>query len=365
MPKPAAVPIATLAAEFARLRPEHTSASAVHRKLAARYGLSEHTIRRRLNEYAPTPQPAHKTVHILDYVQKVDDFPVDDDTEKVAALIQKLRRFKRHVRIQIVSDEHFNDDDPRATTMNIRIAAYVQPDLIVFNGDTFDFSTISRFDQDRRGSRHDVLRELRKPYTAYVRGFESVAPNADKLLLDGNHNARAEAFANAAWQFGDTIEEAYADLVRCGGRVLWLNGKSEIDILNHHIMHGERTGENSAKNALEKDFGGAQSLSSGHTHGISKYIKRVKVPGQNRWIIVTSLTAGFAGNNPPQWKERTKNQIRWIQACQVVHVNPQGDDVHVTEIPYHEAADGSLIAVFGTEVFTVSAAAVDAQGRVA
>jgi hypothetical protein len=82
----------------------------------------------------------------------------------------------------------------------------------------------------------------------------------------------------------------------------------------------------------------------------------VKLPGSSRWVIVTSCFAGFAGNNPPQYVKRKRNQIRWIQACQLVTINPRGDDIHVSEIPFHESADGGLIAVVGIEVLTVSAA---------
>lgn len=76
---------------------------------------------------------------------------------------------------------------------------------------------------------------------------------------------------------------------------------------------------------------------------------------------MTACFAGFAGNNPPAYVKRKRDQIHWIQACQLVTVNPHGDDVHINEIPFHEAADGGLIAVVGIEVLIVAATAASGE----
>ena len=309
---------------------------------------------------------AHKTISFSDYVEQVGDLIVEDDAPKIYAALKRLRALGRHIRVLILSDEHFDDQDDRAITMNIRIAAYSQPDLIIFNGDTFDFSGVGSYIQNRREKGGDVLSIIRKPYTAYVNALIAAVPNAVMVFLDGNHNERVENWTNAnAVPFGDTIEQAYADLVRQGGRVMWLNGKQEIDIFGHHVMHGERASKNAASATLENDFGGGQPLSGGHIHKIQKVYKRVKKQGEDRWIIMTACFAGFAGNNPPAYVKRKRDQIHWIQACQLVTVNPHGDDVHINEIPFHEAADGGLIAVVGIEVLTVSAASAGAANAAA
>lgn len=364
-----------LAEDFMRLRPQHTSDAATHRALMLRYDLtSEPSVRSRVYRglrQIGQPEPAltlvekpapHKTLSFTDYVSDSDSLLPADDADKIFALLRALRSYDRHVRVLILSDEHFDDHDERAITMNIRVAAYAQPDLIVLNGDSFDFSAISSYPKDRRDKGGDVLSTLRKPYGAYIRALNAAAPSTPILFIDGNHNERLEAFTNAnAVPFGDTIEQAYADLVRQGGRVLWYDGMQELDILNHHVMHGERAGKSAANATMEDDFGGAQSISAGHIHGIQKVYKRVKLPGSSRWVIVTSCFAGFAGNNPPAYVKRKRDQIHWIQACQLVTVNPHGDDVHINEIPFHEAADGGLIAVVGIEVLTVAATAASGE----
>lgn len=356
--------------ELARLgKPNgYANKSAIHNALSVRFEVNADYVRaavsrwqRKLNAANDgglhVVEKAHKTINFSDYVSDSDSLLPTDDADKIAVALRNLRSYDRHVRVLILSDEHFDDHDERAITMNIRVAAYTRPDLIVLNGDSFDFASISAYPKDRRDKGGDVLSVLRKPYAAYIRALNAAAPGTPILFIDGNHNERLEAFTNAnAVPFGDTIEQAYADLVRQGGRVLWYDGLQEIDVLNHHIMHGERAGKSAAKATMEDDFGGAQSISAGHIHGIQKVYKRVKLPGSSRWVIVTSCFAGFAGNNPPQYVKRKRNQIRWIQACQLVTINPRGDDIHVTEIPFHESADGGLIAVCGIEVLTVSAA---------
>ena len=87
----------------------------------------------------------------------------------------------------------------------------------------------------------------------------------------------------------------------------------------------------------------AQSISAGHIHGIQKVYKRVKLPGSSRWVIVTLVFRRVCWQQSARLRERKRDQIHWIQACQLVTVNPHGDDVHINEIPFHEAADGGLI----------------------
>lgn len=287
-----------------------------------------------------------------------DSFPKPrGDTAQITAMLDNLRGLQRYARVHVVSDEHMPDHDPRAITMNCLISRYVNPDLTVFNGDEYDFSALSlHYVVDRADGHGDAFRAVRPHWQGYVdrmwgRYF---------LFLDGNHNARLDTFLNMqAQQFGDTLEDEYAALVRYNGKVMWRGGLEEIDIGGLHIHHGERTGENSAKNALVKDFGGAQCVHQGHTHGISVYVHSAKVPGQERFRVVSSVTAGFAGNKPPRYRARKTNLSKWIPASTVYHVDMHSDDVHFTLIPYHETPQGGLVAFYGSKMFRVNVAGED------
>lgn len=323
-----------------------------YRTIAGRHGLNPDSVRSRVNRYARQLREESAVVTFAPALPDVDDLPpLPDDTPAIHAALDTLRGLDRMVRLLVVSDEHIPDHDPRALALNVAIARYIQPDVVIFNGDTFDFGSISRFAQDRRSGNGDVLRDLARPWRSYVQAMTDAAPRALRVFLDGNHNERLEAFANLAWQFGDTIEDAYAGMVRADGRVLWANGRQELYVGPYLVHHGERHGENAGKNSLEKDYGGAQSKVQGHTHGVSLYAKAVKLPGQDTWILATSLVAGFAGRNPPAYQKRRKGAVRWIHACAYGHVNMHGLDCHVYPAIYHERADGTLVAAVGTETF--------------
>lgn len=308
----------------------------------------------------PFPTPARTPIEgdVLGEPEPLE--PLPDDTPKWEAEKARLAASDRPVSIVRLSDEHIPDQNPQAVAMNALVVKHVQPDLIVLAGDSFDFALISRFDHDRRAGKVDVLTQVRAHYHQYIDALSAACPLATIVFIDGNHDAREEVFANAAWQFGDTIESAYAELVRAGGRVLWLNGKQELNIGALTIEHGTRTGENSAKNSL-KDDGWLRNKSSGHTHGVSMVVNAVNV-FNNRRAIVTSLTLSFAGNNPPAYLKRKKdNPVKWVYGCQVWHVTFDAHAPIAAACPviYYEHADGSMLAFVGAQMLTVKPSAAN------
>ena len=69
----------------------------------------------------------------------------------------------------MVFDEHIDDHDARAVTMNCLISQFVKPDVLVFNGDEFDFSALSlHYQVDRADSARDAFRSVRPYYQDYV-----------------------------------------------------------------------------------------------------------------------------------------------------------------------------------------------------
>lgn len=351
----------------------------VHRILAAEFGLSEGRIRLLVGKGKPAA-PSDDLDLLVVALKRANDAQkreIEDlkahiqllnnsaeppprmrgDSDQISAVLEDLRGLPRYARVHVVSDEHMPDHDPRAITMNCLISRYVNPDLTLFDGDEFDFSALSlHYVVDRADGHTDAFRAVRPHWQGYVDRMGG----RYKIFLDGNHNARLDTFLNMqAQQFGDTLEDDYAALVRYNGKVLWRGGLEEIDIGGLHVHHGERTGENSAKNALVKDFGGAQCVHQGHTHGISIYVHSVKIPGQERFRVVTSVTAGFGGNKPPRYRARKTNLSKWIPASTVYQVDMHSDDVHFTLIPYHETPQGGLVAFYGSKMFRVNAAGED------
>lgn len=316
--------------------------------IAAKYGVLPHTVRAaRSTARRARAAVVNAPAPIL---YAYDTTRAADDAGAWETVLSKLRFLPRMARVLITSDEHIDDHDLRALELVAQVARAFEPDVIVFNGDTFDFTTLSHFDQDRRSGKGDAFTAVRFPYAAYVDSLAAAAPNAVFVLLDGNHNDRVETFANMAWQLGDTIEAAYADLVRSGGRVLWLNGKEECSIGALLIHHGTRAGKNAAAQALS-DLGGAQPVVQGHTHRPAKVVNRVKLPMKARSLIVQSVVSGALCKFPPAYRKRKTDCLNWTHGIVAAHVNLKGDDVHLVDVLMHERDDGSLVCTFGKDVF--------------
>lgn len=112
-------------------------------------------------------------------------------TEEVAPWVGKYEKNHDDGRIKTVlvgSDFHDTDCDLFALSVFIDTAKRLQPDVIVFNGDTYDQYEFSRYDQDPRQvnlkGRYDFVRnEIFNPIRA-------VCPNAQLDFIIGNHEQR-------------------------------------------------------------------------------------------------------------------------------------------------------------------------------
>lgn len=349
-----------MAATKKQLYHEH-EAGATYAHLAEKYGYTETGVRGMVSKYRRTlathtaqQPPAWLLLAALQNTSpQPDDVtpPVTDDTDVWLDVLARLRALSRHARVLVVGDEHMDDHDPRALNLHHQIAAWFAPDLIILNGDTFDFASLSVFVKSRRDGKGDAFKIVRPHYQRYIRGYRMSCPTTPILLNGGNHNDRLDRAADEFWALGETIEEQYAELVRQGGDVIWLNWKQEVNVGPLFIEHGTRYGENAAKNSL-KDLGWAQAKVQNHAHTPGKYTIRQKVRGQNRYVIVQSVVNGCSCNIPPRYKASKTDQSKWIQGCALYSLNMQGDEAHVTDVVYHEYADGALVAVVGKKVFT-------------
>lgn len=87
----------------------------------------------------------------------------------------------------IISDVHDLECDPFVRRLFITTAARVQPEKIVINGDLFDFYEFSMFGQDPRS--WDVIGRIRWVHE-FLRDLRNAAPNAEIILIEGNHEYR-------------------------------------------------------------------------------------------------------------------------------------------------------------------------------
>jgi hypothetical protein len=295
----------------------------------------------------PARKPRAPSADDVDYTPPVDDSAAFD------ALVRLWRRTRGYIRMMQVADLHCDDHSVQAVLMHAEIARRYKPDLILYTGDTHDFSEISKFPQSWRSSaRRDLFKRYSDPWLWVVDVLHNAAPEAVQLAFNGNHNERLDTVLNEYWMFAETIIDQYAAMMRANGRVLWIDRLQELDIGPYYVQHGTRVGENAAKNAL-KDLGWSQSGAQGHTHQFSQYTHAVKVPGSTRRRIVQYTVAPCSCNIPPAY-QHTSKQSKWTNGVLLTTVNLRGDDIHEYPIIYHQDTRARMIAAYAGEVLTVA-----------
>ena len=86
------------------------------------------------------------------------------------------------------SDTHFPFQDDAALRVVMGIVKDVQPDVLIHGGDLVDAWQVSRFDKDP--TRQDTLQDNIDQARAHLHQMAQVAPNARRVLLEGNHENR-------------------------------------------------------------------------------------------------------------------------------------------------------------------------------
>jgi hypothetical protein len=91
-------------------------------------------------------------------------------------------------RVLVGSDIHDRNADPFCLSVFIDTARRVQPDIIVLNGDTFEFTEFSRFDKDPRSI--DLRGAFEFVRDQVFRPLRQACPDAQIDFIIGNHDAR-------------------------------------------------------------------------------------------------------------------------------------------------------------------------------
>jgi len=269
----------------------------------------------------------------------------EHDRDDWHTIERKLSGMKRLAKVMLLGDIHFPDHDSTALKLAAEIALWLTPDVIVLNGDTFDFTELSSFAQHWKQSRQDAFQAIRKPYYEFIDLLRSYCPNAAILHLDGNHNSRLYRYLAEHSQFAETIAMDYRALVRHGG-VLYMGELQELDLGHMLIQHGRKVGLNAAKKAME-DLGMYSQVQS-HTHVPEIVYRRVKRKHGSA-VVMSTVTPCLCKINPAYHAHETR-QSRWIQGVTVVHVDMQGNElVNAQNVIFHPRAGSRLTALCGKQ----------------
>lgn len=321
-----------------------------YKEIAAEMKLSYDSVRGRVNRAR-----RGRAEQALPIGNTADRRPEADD-HRYKELTTRLSRLPRLARLLICSDQHMPDHDPRALALAVKLAKATQPDVIVLNGDTFDFSQIGRFPQHHSTVKKDVFRAVRGAYHAHIHELSSAAPGAAIIHLDGNHNARLGSYLAEHTDFQETLLDEYRALVRAGNRVLYLGEVQELELPGLLIQHGTRYGKNAAAHALE-DLGGNYPMVQGHTHRPASLYKRIKARTPAGYHVVMSAVGGCLCNIPPAYtSHKTRQGAHQLQGVVLAHIDMRGGALtNLQNVVFHSRADGALVAIVGNEVLEVRA----------
>jgi predicted phosphodiesterase len=192
----------------------------------------------------------------------------------------------------ILGDSHSLYLDERAEAVALQIIADFKPDVVVHNGDAVDCYTLSDFDKDPR--RRDSLRGELLSTRAHLQRIASAAPQAERYLLEGNHEDRLR---RVIWRSMGGIREVMsldevADVLNWP-RLLhldeigfqWLDRQQQIratifpKFLN---KHGTLVRKWSAYTARGEHEQYGVSGASGHTHRLGLYMQKDR-NGNHMW----------------------------------------------------------------------------------
>lgn len=205
----------------------------------------------------------------------------------------RVRDRKWHYTIQY-SDTHFPFQDDSALDVVLAIIKDVQPDTIIHGGDLLDcYSMSPKFQTDPM---HKVsLQGEIDMARAHLHQVSTVAPQARKIWLEGNHEDRIR---KTIWDFKGAARElaklrvfqnqmtwpVLMGLDEIGWEFVPAHGQSKFQILPKLItVHGTAVSKWSGQTAKTEWLKYGKSGLSGHTHRLGKFYHR-DFNGSHVWL---------------------------------------------------------------------------------
>lgn len=339
-----------------------------HQAIADKYGITYHSWRHKYRTFlgmkganhtnnSPVPQNGAQSeitppqnnppTHAL-YPIEWNDQPIWNDWKR-----QRVN--KNDVTALLVYDLHIPDHSSEALKMLYNLAFVVQPEVIVFGGDMFDFDALSTFQQHVRRVPGDVFEEIIGVWDEIIDHLGMQCRSAKIIAFGGNHERRRKTFYAANAFIYYTAEQRFVEIVRSRKRVWWLPETEETTLGDLFIKHGERYGENAAKNTL-KQLGWSASVAQGHSHRPSTYTQRSNNT-RNGYTVTQATCAGCHCNIPPAYQVNRKGVSTWLHGAIVAHVRLDTEFVDLQNVLYHPDPDesGALCAYYGQTKITSSA----------
>lgn len=255
------------------------------------------------------------------------------------------RQGMKHVLVG--SDFHGQFVDPLALRVFLDVAADVQPDVVVLNGDVVDFPQVSRFTHMPGAGSLSLQDEIDYCREKIVRRVREAAPDAALLWVIGNHEQRLVRYlANTAPELASLRCLAWDDLMGVdeygvemvfGGSFMAPRQRDRADAVRrrtHRVLydslvvtHGVSIAGNAMKVELER---WGISGTSGHTHRPGIYTRPTAAQPYLSWTS-TPMMAGFAVG-----KEYVDGPSGWTMGFALFTVDPATGVVVPHLVPVYE-----------------------------
>lgn len=233
--------------------------------------------------------------------------------------------------IMFRSDDHAQWVDPWLDEVFWDVALRVQPEVIVFGGDTVDFWEISAHSKNprRQMTMQSEINFVKKKFFETAR---MVCPNAEIDWILGNHEWRlfrylsdtAPALASLECLQFDKLFDLDAYGINLVARPSFLNARRGKDLENYKIYngvfvaaHGTRCGKYPATSELAV-YG--KSGISGHVHRVATQMHR-DLNGYRRWVSNPAMCQLKSG------EEYISDLVNWSQGFSIIHI--RGDRVFI------------------------------------
>lgn len=250
--------------------------------------------------------------------------------------LKALATNERYITVMHLCDIHSPFQDEAALEVAYQLVGYVQPHIIGVGSDAGDFTELATFQPDPDDSSDgDVLDEFESFWTDHIDTLDRLVPNAIFVWMLGNHEKRVYDYVvRQAPAVRNTVWKRFVQIIRHGGRVLWLGETDTVRIGPLLLTHGNRAGSNPAQ-ALYSDAGGQVSVMAGHVHRLSYYGKR----GED--YMVEAITSGCLAK-PPHYLKRERS-AKWQTGTAIAEVDLQGREVTFHNLKFETSQDSMWV----------------------
>jgi hypothetical protein len=337
---------------------EH-AAGVSYRDLATKYGLNVDSVRSRvsragrkvINLAAAAPTYTAPAIVLKPPAVALTDLHFVDPATDQGVFLERLHAARAdggYATVAHVCDIHAPYQHAPALDVTYQLLKYVWPRFIVVGSDFFDFSSLSAFPQDADDAeRDDALDAIEAPWNAHIAALNRASPTSTLVFVIGNHEKRIFDFINRqAPQVRHTVWRRFVQIVRCGGRVLWLGETDTVRFGPLRVMHGNRYNQHVAQSLLQ-DTAYQLNVMAGHVHRLTFANKR----GDD--YPVSAITSGCLCHHPAPYMKRKTPTQKWMLGTALAEVNLRGRDVQLSNLEY-QMDDAAVWARFERRTFSAA-----------